>query len=71
MAQWEYCKIDLGMTARQSTDVDLLNDLGTEGWELVNIMPNGIAFLKRPLPLSAPSKSLRRAKQAATQVEKA
>jgi hypothetical protein len=69
MAQWEYCKVDLGTIPSRSTDVDLLNDLGNEGWELVNIMPNSIAYLKRELPASVPSKSARRTKPAAAQVE--
>ena len=28
---------------------DVLNDAGNEGWELVVITPNNIAYLKRPM----------------------
>jgi hypothetical protein len=68
MSQWEYRKVDLGMLPRRSTDIDLLNDLGKEGLELVNITPNTMAYLKRQLPVSAPPKSVRHAKSATAQV---
>ena len=69
MAQWEYCKADLGAVSRSATDVGLLNNLGNEGWELVSIMPNGIAYFKRQLPPSAPPKSARRTKPVAAETE--
>ena len=71
MAQWEYCKVDLGTTAPGSTDVALLNDLGQEGWELVYITPNSIAYLKRQHLASVPSKSARRVKPAAAEIDQA
>ena len=47
MAQWEYKKIRLNDLSRKSDDIDLLCDAGEEGWELVVMLPNNIAYLKR------------------------
>ena len=47
MGQWEYRKLDLNQLPRKSNDVDLLNDAGEEGWELVGITSNNMAYLKR------------------------
>ena len=33
----------------KSEDIDLLNDAGGDGWELVAILPNNISYLKRAL----------------------
>jgi hypothetical protein len=59
--QWEYLQVDLGDLQQGHDDVDLLNDAGNEGWELVAITVNGIAYLKRaikePARARAPSKS--------------
>jgi hypothetical protein len=49
MPQWEYDKIDLNDLPRKRSDVDALNDAGHDGWELVNITSNAIAYLKRPI----------------------
>ena len=47
--RWEYQKIDLNDLPRKTEEIDLLCDAGKEGWELVAIMPNGVAYLKRLL----------------------
>jgi H-NS histone family len=47
--EWEYRKIDLNQQHPRRDDLDLLNVAGGEGWELVGIMHNNIAYLKRPL----------------------
>ena len=47
MARWEYSKIHLSELPRQGDDVDLLNDAGNNGWELVGITNSNIAYLKR------------------------
>jgi len=46
--EWEYRKIDLNQQHPRRDDLDLLNVAGGEGWELVGIMNNNIAYLKRP-----------------------
>jgi len=43
MAQWEYRKIDLNNPPRRADDIDLLDDAGEQGWELVAIVANRIA----------------------------
>jgi len=53
MPQWEYSKRDLSEVPAKIDDVDLLNDAGRDGWELVAITANNIAYLKRPLGGSA------------------
>ena len=49
MPQWEHRKIDLNNVPRKSDDIDLLNDAGDQGWELVTITTNSIAYFKRQL----------------------
>jgi hypothetical protein len=65
MARWEYTKIHLSELPRQGDDVDLLNDAGSSGWELVGITNNNIAYLKRLIAEPAPQaveKTVRRRK---------
>jgi hypothetical protein len=45
--QWEYRKISLNERPRRTTDIDLLNDFGGDGWQLVCVLDNGVAYLKR------------------------
>ena len=47
MPTFEYSKIDLATAPNRSDDVALLTAAGTEGWELVCITNNGIAYFKR------------------------
>ena len=54
MARWEYTKIHLSELPRQGDDVDLLNDAGNNGWELVGITSSNIAYLKRLVAEAAP-----------------
>ena len=54
MARWEYTKIYLSELPRQGDDVDLLNDAGNSGWELVGITNSNIAYLKRMVAEPAP-----------------
>jgi len=49
MSEWEYRKIDLGDLARNTSDLDLLDKAGKEGWELVVITSNNIAYFKRQI----------------------
>lgn len=58
MANWEYSRLNLNDLPRETSELDLLNDAGEEGWELVFITSNHIAILKRSFdkqsPLAAP-----------------
>jgi Domain of unknown function (DUF4177) len=47
MREWEYRTLDLNDLPRKTEVVDVLNDAGENGWELVTITPNQIAYLKR------------------------
>jgi hypothetical protein len=47
MPEWEYRKILLTDLPRRRDDIDLLCDAGLEGWELVAILTNNVAYLKR------------------------
>ncbi len=47
MPGWEYIAIDLNDLPRNSDEIDILNEAGHEGWELVVITRNKIAYLKR------------------------
>jgi DNA-binding protein H-NS len=49
MIEWEYRKLALSEVSRKSSDVELLCQAGEAGWELVTILANNIAYLKRPL----------------------
>ena len=51
MSQWEYTKRDLCHLPPRRDDVDLLNDCGRDGWELVVINDAGIAYLRRAVPV--------------------
>ncbi len=47
MKTWEYMKIMLTEASREGDEIDLLCDAGSEGWELVAVLPYGLAYLKR------------------------
>jgi H-NS histone family len=49
MTEWEYKKIDLNQLARQTDEIDVLCKAGEDGWELVVILANNVAYLKREL----------------------
>ena len=42
---YEYRKIDLGTVPAKLSDIDVLNDAGKDGWELVAISANYCAYL--------------------------
>jgi hypothetical protein len=50
---WEYRKIALNQLSPKTADVDVLNAAGDEGWELVAILPNNVAYLKREIEADA------------------
>jgi DNA-binding protein H-NS len=47
VAEWEYRKLYLNQHSPRGDELELLNAVGTEGWELVGINNNNIAYLKR------------------------
>jgi hypothetical protein len=47
MPYWEYREIHLSQLPRRTNEVDLLNDAGEDGWELVNVTRKNVAYLKR------------------------
>jgi hypothetical protein len=47
MRRWEYKKLALNEAPRRGDEIDLLCDAGDDGWELVAVLPNGVAYLKR------------------------
>lgn len=47
MPQWEYRKISLIEAPSGGENIDILNDAGEEGWELVIITTDNVAYLKR------------------------
>jgi H-NS histone family len=49
MPEWKYRKIDLNLYRPQGDELDLLNAAGAEGWELVSISSNNMAYLKREM----------------------
>jgi len=45
--EWEYRKLDLNQLPRKTDEIDVLCDAGEERWELVAILANNVAYLKR------------------------
>ena len=54
MPEWKYRKIDLNLYRPQGDELDLLNAAGAEGWELIGITSNNMAYLKREVEEAAP-----------------
>ena len=46
---WEYCKINLTASNHGMDDIQVLNATGEQGWELVHISTEHVAYLKRPI----------------------
>jgi DNA-binding protein H-NS len=56
VTEWEYRKIDLSQQQPRKDDLDMLNAAGADGWELVGVTSNNIAYLKRLIEgLAVPS----------------
>jgi hypothetical protein len=49
MPEWEYTTINLSDVPAKILAVDVLNNAGEEGWELIAITANHIAYLKRQI----------------------
>jgi hypothetical protein len=57
MPQWDYRKINLNDMPRRTDDIDLLNDAGEQGWDLIAITPNNFAYLKREREAATPAQA--------------
>jgi hypothetical protein len=53
MPLWEYKKLDLADVPLKIADTDILNEAGKDGWELVSLTANSLAYLKRQIPEAA------------------
>jgi hypothetical protein len=60
MMRWEYRKIDLNDVPSKISDIDILVDAGRDGWELVGVSANNVAYLKRQLDDPAATPTVRR-----------
>ena len=49
MTRWEYRTIDFGELPPRVRPLTVLNTAGGQGWELVAIVANNVAYLKRPI----------------------
>lgn len=54
MTEWEYMKLDFNQISPKQDETDVLNRAGGEGWELVALTPNNLAYLKRPIVRQPP-----------------
>jgi hypothetical protein len=54
--QWEYRKIDLTAARGDRQEIQWLNQAGAEGWELVRVTDNNVAYLKREMASKPPAK---------------
>ena len=56
MREWEYLRLDLNDVRPRQDEVDMLNEVGSQGWELVAITPSGVAYLKREIEAEKPKR---------------
>jgi len=55
MRRFAYTKIDLNAVPPKGSDLDLLNAAGAEGWRLVLISANDMAYFVREVQEKAPA----------------
>ena len=49
MPDWQYRKLHLNQHGPRGDELDMLNAAGAEGWELISITSNNVAYLKREI----------------------
>jgi hypothetical protein len=62
---WEYRRINLTASNHGTDDISVLNAAGEEGWEIVHISEENVAYLKRPIeqPFTAKRRTPYRARK--------
>lgn len=65
MSEWEYMKVDLNNAARKEDDINVLNRFGKDGWDLVAVTSNNMAYLKKIVPGTEPQRPTTRRRTAA------
>jgi hypothetical protein len=63
LPRWQYLSIDLANLPRWTDELDLLNEAGEVGWELILITSNNIAYLRRAVDAEANAQDDRRERQ--------
>ena len=63
MPSWRYRLIDLANLPRWTRELDLLNEVGKEDWELVIINTNNVAYLRRAVDAQANAPDDRRGRR--------
>jgi hypothetical protein len=66
MHTWEYMTINLCELSLAAQSSDALNDAGKEGWELVAITSNGMAYFKRGTLAATAAPARRSTRKAST-----
>jgi len=63
MPSWQYRSIDLAHLPPRTDELDLLDEAGENGWELVTITTNNVADLRRAVDAQANPPDDRRARR--------
>jgi len=65
MTEWEYITINLSDLPLKTEALDLLNDAGKDGWELVGMASNNMAYLKRQIGMQISARARKPTRSAA------
>ena len=63
MPRWQYLSIDLANLPPLTDELDLLDEAGEVGWELVTINTNNVAYLRRAVDQANAPDDRRRRRQ--------
>ncbi len=63
--EWEYDLIDLGVARGRQREIDILNEAGARGWELIAVLPPQRALMRRPVSRGSASEAVSSAPAAA------